>query len=152
MSLADNKRVAIESFHLIETGDTALAERIVAADFVNREAEDDVDQPDRNLPGPAGFLATSQWLRAAFSELRFEEIEALGEDDRVAVRVTMTGRHTGSFQGVAPTGKRFRQHQIHIFQLRSGKIVKHLAQRDDLGLLLQIGWRPRFGESSERLR
>jgi len=143
MSLEDNKRVAIESFRLIETGDAALAERIVAADFVNREAIDDVDQPERNLPGPSGFLATAQWLREAFSDLRFDEIEALGEGDRVAVRATMTGLHSGSFQGVAATGRRFRQNQIHIFRLRTGKIVEHLAQRDDLGLLLQIGWRPR---------
>ncbi|WP_423875647.1 ester cyclase [Bradyrhizobium sp.] len=113
----------------------------MAADFINREAEDDAEQIDRNLPGPAGFLATGQWLRDAYSELRFEEIEALGEGDRVAVKVTMTGVHTGGFQGVAPTGKRFRQGQIHLFRLRAVKIVEHLAQRDDLGLLLQMEWR-----------
>jgi predicted ester cyclase len=55
--------------------------------------------------------------------------------------VTMTGVHTGGFQGVAPTGKRFRQGQIHLFRLRAVKIVEHLAQRDDLGLLLQMEWR-----------
>jgi predicted ester cyclase len=59
----------------------------------------------------------------------------------VAVKVTMTGVHTGGFQGVAPTGKRFRQGQIHLFRLRAVKIVEHLAQRDDLGLLLQMEWR-----------
>jgi hypothetical protein len=35
----------------------------------------------------------------------------------------------------------FRQRQMHLFRLRSGQIVEHLAQRDDLGLLLQLGWR-----------
>jgi predicted ester cyclase len=143
MSLEHNKRTAIDSFRLIETGDMTLAERIIAADFINREAEDDADQPDRQLAGVAGFLATAQWLHAAFSDLHFAEEETLGEDDRVVVVTTMIGRHTGDFQGVAPTGKRISQRQIHLFRFRMGQIVEHQAQRDDLGLLLQIGWRPR---------
>lgn len=141
MSVEDNKGVAIESFRLIETGDHELAERIVALDFVNREADDDGDQPERSERGPEGFLATSRWLRGVFSDLRFVEIEAIGEGDRVAVRATMMGRHTGEFQGVAPSSRLIRQRQIHIFRLREGKLVEHQAQRDDLGLLLQIGWR-----------
>jgi predicted ester cyclase len=143
MSLERNKQIAIESFRLIESGDTALADRIIASDFVNREAEDDRDQPERSVPGPAGFLATGQWLRSAFSELQFEVIEAIGENDRVVVTTAMSGRHTGGFQGLPPTGKLVRQRQMHLFRLRDGKIVEHQAQRDDLGLLLQIGWRGR---------
>jgi predicted ester cyclase len=142
MDTDHNKLVAIESFRLIETGDSTLAARIVASDFVNHEAEDDDNEPDRKLPGPVGFLATSRWLRNAFSDLRFDEIEALGEDNRVVVRATMTGRHTGTFQGVLATGKQIRQRQVHFFRLRRGQLIEHAAQRDDLGLLLQIGWRP----------
>ena len=142
MSLKQNKELAIASFRLIETGDPDLSHQIIAADFINREAEDDPEQADRNLEGPEGFLATSSWLRAAFAELRFEDIEAIAEDERVAVRANMTGRHTGEFQGISPTGKLFRQRQIHLFRLRSDKIVEHVAQRDDLGLLLHLGWRP----------
>ena len=97
MSLKQNKDVAIASFRLIETGDPVLADEIIASDFVNREAEDDPEQEDRNAKGVDGFLATSSWLRAAFADLRFEDIEAIAEDDRVAVRATMTGRHTGDF-------------------------------------------------------
>ena len=142
MSRKQNKDVAIASFRLIETGDPVLAGEIIASDFVNREAEDDPEQEDRNAKGADGFLATSSWLRAAFADLRFEDIEAIAEDDRVAVRATMTGRHTGEFQRISPTGKLFRQRQVHLFRLRSGKIVEHVAQRDDLGLLLRLGWHP----------
>jgi predicted ester cyclase len=142
LSLNENKQVAIASFRLIETGDTVLIDNIIAADFVNLEADDDPNQIDRSVRGPAGFLATSRWLRAAFGELRFEDIEAIAEDDRVAVRATMTGCHIGEFQGIAPAGKRFRQPQIHIFRFRSGRVTEHIAQRDDLGLLLHLGWRP----------
>ena len=134
MSLEQNKEIAIASFSLIETGGSDRARQIIAADFVNREAEDDPEQAQRSLKGSEGFLATGSWLRAAFAELRFEDIEAIAEDEQVAVRATMTGRHVGEFQGIAPTGKRFRQRQIHFFRLRSGRIVEHVAQRDDLRL------------------
>jgi predicted ester cyclase len=71
-------------------------------------------------------------------------MEAIAEDDLVAVRATMTGIHSGEFQGIPPTGKHFREAQMHIFRLRSCKIAEHAAQRDDLGLLLHLGWRPRM--------
>jgi predicted ester cyclase len=133
VSLEQNKDVAIASFRLIETGD-----QIIASDFVNREAEDNPEQEDRNAKGADGFLATSSWLRAAFADLRFEDIEAIAEDDRVAVRATMTGRHSGEFQGIKATGRSFRQRQIHFFRLHRHKIVDHVAERDDLGLMLQL--------------
>ena len=139
MSLEHNKRAAVESFRVIETVDAALAERIIATDFINREAQDNADQSERSVRGPAGFLATARWLCSTFSDLRFMEIETIGEDDRVVVVATMTGRHTGDFLGMPATGKPIRQRQFHLFRFRAGKIVEHLAQRDDLGLRRQIG-------------
>jgi predicted ester cyclase len=136
------KSIALESFRLIETGDAQLAQRIIAPDFVNQEADDDLDDPERRLPGPAGFLATSQWLRDAFAELRFELEESVADEGVVMAAATMTGEHVGPFNGIAPTGKRIRHKQVHIFRVANGRITHHRAVRDDLGLLLQLGWRP----------
>ena len=41
MSLDDNKRAALASFRLIETGDADLADQIIAPGYVNLEADDD---------------------------------------------------------------------------------------------------------------
>ena len=54
----------------------------------------------------------------------------------------MTGRHTGPFNGIAPTGRPIAHKQVHIFTIADGQISRHRAVRDDLGLLLQLGWRP----------
>src|SRR5579872_5863168 len=46
-------------------------------------------------------------LRGSFSELRFDVHENVGvlvEDDLVALRTIITGKHTGEYAGVAPTG------------------------------------------------
>jgi len=136
------KTVALESFLLIENGDVELAQKIIAPDFINREADDDPQDIDRQQRGPAGFLATSQWLRNAFSDLRFEHQETLSEGDTVIAISTMTGEHTGVFNGIRPTGKRIEHKQVHIFTITGGQITHHRAIRDDLGLLLQLGWRP----------
>ncbi len=136
------KNIALESFRLIETGDAQLAQRIIAPDFVNQEADDDPDDPERQRPGPAGFLATSQWLRDAFADLRFELQEAVADEHVVMVAATMTGEHVGLFNGIEPTGKRISHKQVHIFRVADDQITDHRAVRDDLGLLLQLGWHP----------
>jgi predicted ester cyclase len=140
--MTDPKAIAHQSFRLIENGDVELAEQIIATGFVNEEAEDDPDDVERQLHGPAGFLATSRWLRDAFSDLRFELQETVAEADTVMAAAVMTGRHTGPFNGIAPTGRPIAHKQVHIFTIADGQISRHRAVRDDLGLLLQLGWRP----------
>jgi predicted ester cyclase len=104
-------------------------------------------------PGRAGFWATAQWLRDAFSGLRFEIHEAVERDDLVVLHVTMSGRHTGDFvnfrPGTAivdsvmpPTGKAFAITQTHWFRTRDGVITEHWANRDDLAMARQAGWVP----------
>jgi predicted ester cyclase len=140
--MTDTKTIARESFRLIETGDAELAQHIIAPDFVNEEAEDDPGDVERQQHGPAGFLATSRWLRDAFSNLCFELQETVAEGNTVMAAATMTGEHTGPFNGIAPTGRPITHRQVHIFTITEGQITNHRAVRDDLGLLLQLGWRP----------
>jgi predicted ester cyclase len=140
--MTDTKAIARESFRLIETGDPDLAQQLIAPDFVNQEAEDDAEDIDRQQQGPAGFLATSRWLRDAFSNLRFELQETVAEGSTVMAAAVMTGKHTGVFNGIAPTGRPITHKQVHVFTIADGRITHHRAVRDDLGLLLQLGWRP----------
>ena len=139
MTLEQNKQAALDSFRVIETGDPVVANRIIAPDFINQEADDDPHRPDRGLRGPAGLIATSRWLSETFSDLKFDHPEVVAEDERVVVMVTMTGTHTGTFGGIPPTHKRFQQRQFHLFRMRAGQIVEHSALRDDLALLNQLG-------------
>jgi predicted ester cyclase len=137
--MTDTKTIAHQSFRLIETGDPDLAERIIAPDYVNDEAKDDPDDVERQKYGPAGFLATSRWLRDAFSNLRFELQETVAEGGTVMAAAVMTGQHTGVFNGIAPTGRSITHKQVHIFAVADNQITHHRAVRDDLGLLFQLG-------------
>jgi predicted ester cyclase len=137
--MTDTKTIAHQSFRLIETGDPDLAERIIAPDYVNDEAKDDPDDVERQKYGPAGFLATSRWLRDAFSNLRFELQETVAEGGTVMAAAVLTGQHTGVFNGIAPTGRSITHKQVHIFAVADNQITHHRAVRDDLGLLFQLG-------------
>ena len=139
MTLEQNKQAVLAAFRVFETGDTAVADRIIAQDFINREADDDPNRPDGGLRGPASLIATSHWLTGTFSGLRFDYHEVVAEDERVVVVLTMTATHTGMFHGIPPTHKRFQQRQFHLFRMRAGQIVEHVALRDDLGMLQQLG-------------
>jgi len=99
------------------------------------------------------MYATAQWLRAAFSGLRWEVHHAVAHDDLVALHVTMSGRHTGDFvtyqpgtatadAAMPPTGKPFAVTQTHWFRTRDGMITEHWANRDDLAMARQAGWVP----------
>lgn len=140
--MSDTRTIALQSFRIIENADEDLARRLVSPDFVNEEAHDDPEDVERQDTGPEGFLATAHWLRAAFSNLRFEHRETLAEGDTVLAVTTMTGTHTGTFNGIAPTGRDFTQEQVHILTVTGDRITRHRAVRDDLGLLFQLGWLP----------
>lgn len=62
--------------------------------------------------GPAGapldrerFKESIRAVRAAFPDLRTEIEEIVGDGERLAIRWRSTGRHTGAFLGVPPTGR-----------------------------------------------
>jgi predicted ester cyclase len=147
----ETTELCIRSMHLMADGSREDLERVVHPEAVNREAA--VEPPATRQPGPAGFWATAQWLRAAFSGLRFEIHEAAAQEDLVVVHVTMSGRHTGDFvsyrPGTAdvdtvmpPTGREFSVSHTHWFRTRDGMIIEHWANRDDLAMARQAGWVP----------
>ncbi|MFC4505162.1 MULTISPECIES: ester cyclase [Streptomyces] len=133
-------------FHILVTGDPALAAQVVHEDFHNREAA--VSPTACSTPGPAGVLASGAWMRSAFSGLRFTVLGIVHDTDQVWVRLRMQGRHTGPFvrfrdgaldQAIPPTEREIDFEQIHALGLRDGKVVTHEAVRDDVTMLGQLG-------------
>lgn len=141
--------LAQRHFMAMETGDESLATTAIHAEHVNHEAPD--HPPASAQPGLPGFLATSAWLRLAFSDLHFEIVELVADDLCTIAHVTMSGRQTGPFVvfplggspvAFPPTGKRFAVRQCHIFHRDDGLHVDHAAVRDDLGMMTQLGHLP----------
>lgn len=89
--------------------------------------------------GPAPYKRTVEMFRSAFPDLHQEIEDVVAEGDTVAVRVTMTATHRGTFLGVAPTGRRVRYEGMDFLRFREGKMVEHWTATDDLGLMQQLG-------------
>jgi predicted ester cyclase len=131
------------------TGDLAGARAVLHPDNVNHMATD--EPPAASQPGLAGFMATSAWLRYAFSDLVFEIIEGTSDPTRTVAHVWFRGRQTGPFvvfpPGGAPvsfpaTDREFAVRQAHVFRLVDGLHAEHIAVRDDLGMMTQLGHLP----------
>ncbi|WP_377272980.1 ester cyclase [Peterkaempfera sp. SMS 1(5)a] len=142
----DTAELAHGLFRVLETGDLELAVDVVDEQNHNREAA--VAPPACAIPGPAGTLASGAWLRSAFSDLRFPVLGVARNDDQVWVRLRMQGRHTGPFvrfkdgaldQAIPPTGREIDFEQVHLLDVRGGKVVRHEALRDDITMLGQLG-------------
>ena len=73
--------------------------------------------------------------------------DIIAEGEKVAVRMTQSGTHTGAVRGILPTGKSFSVDYVHWFRLEDGKVAELWAVRDDLTRLEQLGLTPGLGES-----
>ena len=145
----DVKEVARLHFTAMANGDIGLARRIVAPVHLNRMAKE--EPPACSQLGLAGFLATSAWLRYAFENLRWEDVLYLTEDEWVVAHVIMRGVHNGPFvvfppgqapQVFPPTGRQIEVPQTHYFLISEGLSAEHIAVRDDLRLMMQLGFIP----------
>ena len=142
--------LAVRSIHAMATGERTEFDEVYASSATDRENA--VQPPSSRVPGPAGFWATANWLRAAFAGLHYDIHHAIADGDLVAVNSTMNGRHTAAIafytpEGAVdavfpPTGRAFAMAQSHWFRVEDGRIVEHWATRDDLGTAKQLGWLP----------
>ena len=65
--------------------------------------------------------------------------EIFSTDDRVVVRWTGSGTHTGTVNGIPPTGRAVRVDAITIHRMKDAKIAETWEVWDTLGFLQQIG-------------
>ena len=58
----------------------------------------------------------------------------------MVTRLTAYGRHEGELPGpLPPTGADLRETGVAIHRVENGKIAEHWSDRDDLGLMRQLG-------------
>src|SRR5437016_5821594 len=118
---------------LFNQGNFAIADDLIAPGFLNHGAP-----PGKNR-GPESMRQVVTMLRTAFPDLHFTIEDLVAEGDTVAGRVTMSGTHQSSFQGIPPTGRSFQQEHMHFVLFRDGRAIEHRAVRDDLGMMRQLG-------------
>jgi steroid delta-isomerase-like uncharacterized protein len=140
--LAARNADAIRRHHAaLNSGDVAVAAAFFAEDTRNHGAP----------VGRKGVLRVLTDIYETFPDWRMDiqNLAAIGDD--VVVRVIVTGTHKGVGKipvnggllvGVPPTGKSFKVQHIHWYTLKDGLIVEHRANRDDVGMMQELGLLP----------
>ncbi len=83
----------------------------------------------------------------AFPDLAINVDDIIAEGDKVVVRATAGGTHTGDLQGIPPTGKSVPMLAMIIYRMSGGKIAEQWEIDDQMGMMQQLGVIPAPGES-----
>jgi len=134
MSVEENKAIARRwNKEIWSKGNMAAVDELMAADFVWLNAP----------PGVAsereGFKRFQAGALGAFSEMNCTVEDMVVEGEKVAVRWTWNGKHTGEYMGMAPTGKQVTMTGISIIRITGGKITEEWDESDNLGFMTQLG-------------
>jgi predicted ester cyclase len=139
--LSEEKNILLvkRAIEALNTGDLSGVPEFIGSSYFNHESQ--MDPVRSKMRGPEEFMDTVRGIRAAISDIHYEEVETLASNDKVVSIVTVTGKHTGSFfDFIPPTGNDIRYQAVHIHRIGDdGKIVEHRAIRDDLALMYQLG-------------
>jgi steroid delta-isomerase-like uncharacterized protein len=101
--------------------------------------------------GRVGVRKVLAEIKTNFPDARLTTLNAVAEGEWVVVRCTYNGTHRGTSNfpvdggmlvGVQPTGRSFEVQHIHMFKVLDGKIAEHFANRDDVGMMRQLGLIP----------
>ena len=103
------------------------------------------------VTGRQALLENLEDIARTFPDRKTEIVEMVSEGESVVIRCRVSGTHQGVatkrlfggfLLGAQPTGRRFEVQHIHWYKIRDGKITDHFANRDDLGMMQQLGFLP----------
>jgi predicted ester cyclase len=114
------------------TGNLAIADDIFSEDVRTNGVH-------VGVAGPVGRIRDRL---TGFPDLTTSIEDMFVSGDKLAVTLIWRGTHTGSYGGVAATGKPVEVRDTAIWHFRDGKVVEILTLQDQFAMLKQIGYLP----------
>lgn len=108
-------------------------ESYFTGDFVDHAA------PPGLAPGLAGARQFFAMLKAAFPDYRMAIDLEVAEGNLLVVRLLEAGTHRGMLFGIPPTGRRISTSSTRILRFRGRRMCEQWSNRDDLGMMQQLG-------------
>lgn len=141
--LTPEEQRAVQTLYKAFHGKPDLLDEAVVADW------QDIPLAPHQKPGRDGMKPLIHEFNTAFPDLKITVLEMIGTPGKAAVRALITGTHTGSWFGIAPTGKSFHMpiHEFHY--IADGKVTHTWHLEDWFGWLFQVGaWPVNSGEQA----
>jgi steroid delta-isomerase-like uncharacterized protein len=117
-------------------GRAEAIDEMFAADGIAHGLSDDVENP---LQGPADFKPFHETFRGAFPDIEVIVEDLIAEDDKVAARCSVRGKHTGDHLGVAASNAPVDFTGVSIVRIKDGQIVEAWNNFDFMRMNRQIG-------------
>jgi steroid delta-isomerase-like uncharacterized protein len=130
---ARNKEI-VRALHrrLWSDADLSVIEDVVAEDAVTHWGESETDTRD-------AIRSDAERYYAAFSDVSTSIDDLIGEQDKVVLRWSTTGTHTGPYGKVPPTGGVITMNGVDVYRLDGDRIVEAWSMWDALGVYQQLG-------------
>ena len=148
MSTEQNELVARRiGEELFNQGNLSVADELIAPNAVDHNEPPGTDCREH-------FKRVATMLRSAFPDLHMHIEDLIGEEDMAAVRITITGTHTGpgAFFGIPPSGKSFQVQQMRFTRFANGQMTDSWAVIDMLAWMQQLGAIPARGSGEALIR
>jgi predicted ester cyclase len=139
MSIGSNKTVVRRYFEeVLDKRNLDVLDEIVATDCIIHRPE--ASEPIRGLDA---FKKALEKILQVYSEFATTIHDLIAEEDRVACRLSHSavnrGEWTSRIGRHAVAGKTVSWPAIAIFRIRDGKIAEEWVNRDELGMLIELG-------------
>ena len=109
---------------------------MLAEDALVHGLSDDAAKP---LRGPSDFLPFHAQFREAFPNIEVVVEDVIAEDDKVAARFSVRGKHEGDSLGFKATGTTAEFDGIAIVRIQDGSIVEAWNNVDFMKMYKQLG-------------
>jgi steroid delta-isomerase-like uncharacterized protein len=141
MSAENNKATAQRWYEeVFNGGNLSVIDELFSPNFRDYD-------PVNPAPGLEGVRQVVGMYRGAFPDLHITIEDWVAEGDKVVARFTARGTNKGPLMGMPSTGKQATVAGIDILGFENGKIVAHWGNRDELGMLQQLGLAPAPGQA-----
>jgi steroid delta-isomerase-like uncharacterized protein len=114
-------------------GDLEAVEELLSEDFRFRGSL------GSELEGREPFRGYVRAIRGALADYRCDILDCVSENDRAFARMRFSGRHVGTFQGFAPSGKIVSWAGAALFRLKSDVIAELWVVGDLSSLSAMLG-------------
>jgi predicted ester cyclase len=136
----ENKAIARRFFEQVwNEKNLSAIDELAAANY------EDHNQPPGMPSGIDGLKQTIAMYQGAFPDVRMTAEDEFAVGDKVVIRWTGRGSHTGDLMGIPPTGKQVTVTGIDVYRVSGGKLVERWGEFDQMGMMQQIGVVPAPG-------
>lgn len=131
---ADNEAVVIREIEEVwnSGGNLDVLDELVADDFVYHSPMMDMDSREE-------YREMAEEVRTIFSDIEMDVEDIIATDEKVAVRYTARGTHTGEMMDIEPTNERIEMTGVYFDRIEDGKIRERYDVADELGMFAQLG-------------